>query len=210
MPRKRLRFIEKHRDDPSDIPQPDLHVVNNSEDTAAMPVDNLLDNGEALPVFGSVSAQKIDHDDLPDGEDQQYFIAHCASMTELLQDVLCPSCVTGRLTIDIIKGEQMGYASKVRLVCDRCDYSKKSMASPRLKGAKSSRTPYEINRKTALLTHEIGGSHSALGTLSSVLGIPNMHRQTFNKHDSKVSGINVNYNIYLIQVLKPMITEQNI
>ena len=40
MPRKRLQFIEKHRDDPSDIPQPDLHVVNNSENTAAMPVEN--------------------------------------------------------------------------------------------------------------------------------------------------------------------------
>ena len=136
MPRK--RFIEKHRDDPSDIPQPDLHVDNNSEDTAAMPVDNSLDNGEALPVFSTVSAQKINHDDLPDGEDQQCLIVHCASMTELLQDVLCPSCVTGRLTSDIIKRPQMGYASKVRLVCDSCDYSKKSSASPRLKGVKSS------------------------------------------------------------------------
>ena len=28
-------------------------------------------------------------------------------MTELPQDVLCPSCVTGRLTIDIIKRKQM-------------------------------------------------------------------------------------------------------
>ena len=118
MPRNRLRFIEKRRDHPSDIPQPDLHVVNHSEDTAAMPVDNLLDNEEALPVFSSVSAQKINHNDLPDGEDQQCFIAHRASITQLLQDELCPGCVTGRLTIDIIKREQMGYASKVRLVCD--------------------------------------------------------------------------------------------
>ena len=133
MPRKRLRFIETHRDDPSDIPQPDLHVVNNSEDTAAMSVDNSLDNGEALPVFSFVSAQRIDHDDLPDGEDQQYVIVHCASMTELLQDVLCPSCVTGRLTINIIKREQMVYTSKTQLVCDSCEYSKKSMASIRLK-----------------------------------------------------------------------------
>ena len=66
MPRKRLRFIEKHKDDSSDIPQPDFHGVNNSEGTAAMPVDNSLDNGEALPVFSSVSAQKINHGDLPD------------------------------------------------------------------------------------------------------------------------------------------------
>ena len=148
-------------------------------------MDNSLDNGEALPVFSSVSAQKINHDNLSDGEDQQYFIAHCASITQLLQDVLCSSCVKGRLTINIIKREQMGYARKVRLVCDSCDYSKKSIASTRLKGAKSSRTPYEINRKTALLTHEIGGIHTALGTLSSVLGIPNMHRQTFNKMTPK-------------------------
>ena len=139
-----------------------------------MPVDNSLDNGKALLVLSSVSAQKIDHDD---GEDQQYFIAYCASMTVLLQTycVLQCSCVTGRLTINIIKREQMGYARKVRLVCDSCDYSKKSMASPRLKGAKRSRTSYEINRKPALLTHGIGGRHTTLGTLSSVLGIPNMH-----------------------------------
>ena len=79
MLRKQLRFIEKypaigiaHRDDPSDIPQHYFHIVIKYEDRAAMSDDNSLHNEDARPVITTnqfVSAQRMNHDDLPDGED---------------------------------------------------------------------------------------------------------------------------------------------
>ena len=193
MPRKPLRFVKlpsvvgaTNAAVLSEHAQPDMHLLSDSEDTGSMSGDDSSENEQ--PATSSASEQKIKYDNLPDGEDQQYFVAHCSSMSQLLEDFHCPDCASKGLAMSIIKNEQMGYAAKVQIVCSACGYSKKTMSSSRLKGAKSSRMPFEVNRKVALLSHETGGSLTTLSTLSSVLGMPTMNPRTYKKHDSKVSG----------------------
>ena len=95
---------------------------------------------------------KIKYDNLPDGEDQQYFVAHCSSMSQLLEEFHCPDCASKGLAMSIIKNEQMGYAAKMQIVCSSCGYSKKTMFSPRSKRAKGSRIPFKVNRTEALVS----------------------------------------------------------
>ena len=48
-------------------------------------------------------------------------------------------------------------------------------------------SPYEINKRMVMFSHEVGSSHSALEKFSSTVGIPNMHLKTFQSHDRKIS-----------------------
>ena len=70
MTQKRLRFVKlpsvvgpANAAVPSEHAQPDMHLFSDSEDR--------------------------EYDSLPDGEDQQYFVAHCSSMSQLLEDFHC-------------------------------------------------------------------------------------------------------------------------
>ena len=84
MPRKRLRFVKlpsvvgaTNAAVLSEHAQPDMHLLSDSEDTGSMSGDDSSENEQ--PATSSASEQKIKYDNLPDGEDQQYFVAHCSS-----------------------------------------------------------------------------------------------------------------------------------
>ena len=95
---------------PSAHAQPDMHLFSDSKDTGSMSGDHSSGNGQ--PSTSSASEKKIKYDNLPDGEDQQYFVAHCSSLSQLLEDFHCPDCASKGLAKSIIKNEQMGYAAK--------------------------------------------------------------------------------------------------
>jgi hypothetical protein len=82
---------------------------------------------------------------------------------------------------------QQGFSSKLKMVCT-CGYEKAVTSSPRIDDSESEKVAFEVNPRMVLFSHEIGKSHTALETFSSVMGIPNMHLSTYQEHDNRLAG----------------------
>ena len=130
-----------------------------------------------------------DQENAVHSSDQNWVLLHLFELGRLLSDLQCPFCGETGLTVSVSEGEQQGYASKLLLKCDGCDYIKHGFSSPRLGYTDNKTHPFEINRRMALLSHEVGASHAILNKFSTVMGIPAMHLKTYQTHDKKVTGL---------------------
>ncbi|XP_055882678.1 uncharacterized protein LOC129925822 [Biomphalaria glabrata] len=110
-----------------------------------------------------------------------------------MSDALCPNCFQSSLTIRVIKDENMGFASKLKLCCrsSSCGYTKSKFSSPRIQKSNCSNVAFEINTKMVLYSHEIGKGFTSLQTFSSVLGISGISQRAFKDHDNKITDCEV-------------------
>lgn len=122
-------------------------------------------------------------------QDQNWILLHVFQLTRLLCDIHCPECLETGLSVNVCTGENAGFAAKLALRCDGCGYAKFEFSSPRIGDSTSMNVAFEANRRMTMFSHEIGGSHAALQSFSTVMGIPGMHLKTFQSHDKKVSGM---------------------
>ena len=70
-------------------------------------------------------------DRVADGMEQSWITAHVFQLTCLLTDVSCPTCGETGLYISVCEGsdQRAGFASKLALTCDLCEYQKFEMSS---------------------------------------------------------------------------------
>ena len=110
-------------------------------------------------------------------------------MTCLLTDVSCPTYGETRLYISVCEGsdQRAGFASKLALTCDLCEYKKFEMLSPRTQFSDKKNVAYEVNPRMVVYSHEVDGSFAVLEKFGTVMGMPTMHMKTFQGHD-KVTG----------------------
>ena len=73
----------------------------------------------------------------------------------------------------------MGFSSELTLQCSNpaCTYTSKMHTSPRKAG-----NMRMINTVMTLLAHELGIAHTRLNKMARVLGMPNMHLNTWQQH----------------------------
>ena len=111
------------------------------------------------------------------------------TLTDLMSELRCAECgESGSLYVCVLEGKQMGYSTKLSLKCKHCEYSKEGYSSPRCNYSNEPSTPFEINRRMALFSHEIGGSHASLKKFSAVVGMPVMTLSTYQNHDKNLVG----------------------
>ncbi|KAK0058094.1 tubulin beta chain-like isoform X1 [Biomphalaria pfeifferi] len=123
--------------------------------------------------------------------EQLWTIANTNQLTDLMSDALCPNCFQSSLTIRVIKDENMGFASKLKLCCSSCGYTKSKFSSPIIHKSNCSSVAFEINTKMVLYSHEIGKGFTSLQTFSSVLGISGISQRAFKDHDNKITDCEV-------------------
>ena len=125
------------------------------------------------------------------GTDQEWCIANVKQLSQLVGGLLCPSCLSSGVTVNIMPKDNMGFASKLAISCAMCAYTNDTMSSPRalskdkvIKG----NAPFEINKRMVMLSHELGAGQALLQKFGVVMGIPPMHLKTFQGHDKTLSG----------------------
>ena len=125
-----------------------------------------------------------------DGMEQSWIIAHVFQLTCLLTDVSCPTCGETELFISVCEGsdQRAGFASKLALTCDLCEYKKSEMSSPQTQFSDKKNVAYEVNPRMVVFSHEVSGSFAVLEKLGAVMGMPTKHVKTFQGHDKKVTG----------------------
>ena len=103
-------------------------------------------------------------DRVADGMEQSWIIAHVFQLTCLLTDVSCPTCGETGLYISVCKGsdQRAGFASKLALTCDLCEYKKSEMSSPRKQFRDKKNGVYEVNPRMVVFSHEAVGSFAVL------------------------------------------------
>ena len=129
---------------------------------------------------------------------QMWFFAHCQQLTELISEVYCPACHQGELSISVSDNDHAGFAAKLMLSCNSCPYQKSAYSSPRIDNSDKENVAFEINPRMVLFSHEIGKSHTALETLSTVMGMHNMHLTTYQGHDKRLSGMNTVFIFFIL------------
>ena len=139
----------------------------------------------------SNSSAYRDCEDTPQasGGEQKWYLAHVQQTTKLIQELLCPLCLSNGLHISIDENEHDGFSSKIKLECGSCGYTNTEDSSPRINESESTKVAFEINPKMVMLSHELGKSHTGLQTIGAVLGIPSMHLKSYQRHDKKLTGI---------------------
>lgn len=121
--------------------------------------------------------------------EQKWTLLHVHTLTDLMSELSCAECgESGSLYVCVLEGKQMGYSTKLSLKCKHCEYSKEGYSSPRCNYSNEPSTPFEINRRMALFSHEIGGSHASLKKFSAVVGMPVMTLSTYQNHDKNLVG----------------------
>ena len=120
---------------------------------------------------------------------QQCMLMHLEQLNSLFDSLLCPECFEDHLCVSIGHGECQGFATKLFLKCTKCKFQKSVMSSPRSRYANipysDATMPFDINKRMVMFSHEIGSSHSALDKFSAVVGIPNMHLKTYQRHNDR-------------------------
>lgn len=124
----------------------------------------------------------------------EWTIAHIGQLSKLVGNVLCPNCFQSTMIITISPYHQ-GLASELQLQCKNCTYLEKILSSPRIDNVEihERNRPFEINSRITLLTHELGMSYASLEKMANVLGLPLMHKKTFQSHDKRVSATEVEH-----------------
>jgi hypothetical protein len=143
-----------------------------------------------------IEAMKLTSEEpLRSSDNQMWMFAHCRQLTDLISDVFCPAC-HGDLSISIDSNENFGWAAKMVLACNSCSYQKTKYSSPRIENSEKENVSFEINKRMTLFTHELGKSHTALQSLSTVMGMKNMHFSTCQGHDKRLSGMYMLFLLY--------------
>ncbi|XP_076467178.1 uncharacterized protein LOC143298248 [Babylonia areolata] len=124
-------------------------------------------------------------------EDQNWTLLHVFQLTRLMSDPSCPECGETGLSVSVREREKAGFAAKLAMCCDGCGYEKCEFSSPRTGFNDKKNTGFEVNNRMTMLSHELGGSYTALQTFSTVMGIPGMHLKTFQAHDKKVTAAEI-------------------
>ena len=95
---------------------------------------------------------------------------------------LAPECGCQGITVKITNN--MGFSSELTLQCSNpaCTYTSNMHTSPRAEGGKHA---YTINAAMTLLAHELSIDHIGLNKMARVLGMPNMHLNSYQQHDKK-------------------------
>lgn len=157
--------------------------VVDSEDASCEPKELKGASRKKIEMMGAA-------DRAGDGMEQTWILAHVYQLTRLLTDVSCPTCGETGLHISVCEGsdQRAGFASKLALTCDLCEYKKFEMSSPRTHFSDKKNVAYEINPRMVVFSHEVGGSFSVLEKFGAVMGMPTMHVKTFQGHDKKVTG----------------------
>ena len=99
-------------------------------------------------------------------------------LTRLLVDALCQYCQQTGPHVSVAAGQQAGFACKLVLKCDTCDYTNEEMSSPRTGFSDKDNVAFEINPRMVLFSHEVGGSYAVLQKFSAVMGLHAMHLKT--------------------------------
>ena len=142
------------------------------------------------------SSEKLQSDRLVTCK-QQWMFMHIDPLSSLFDGIPCPECLRDTLFVEIIHKESRGFATKLRLYCRTCDFSKSTMTSPRSRYAgipyasDKYNCPYDINKRMVLYSHGVGSSHSALEKFTATVGIPNMHLKTYQKHDKRLVAVEI-------------------
>ena len=94
-------------------------------------------------------------DRVADGLEQSWITAHVFQLTCLLTDVSCPTCGETGLYISVCEGsdQRAGFASKLALTCDLCEYKKIEM-SPRTQFSDKKNVAYEVNPRLVVFSHK--------------------------------------------------------
>ena len=145
------------------------------------PGDSSFMKLRGLPFLADSDADEDDagadtDDTTPDGNR----IVHLLSLQKLLDRCcVCRQCQKGQLILREAKHFEL--APHMNLTCDRCGYGEsETLSQKQIKGRSHF---FDVNRKAVLGMRLIGGGHSSLKTLCSVMDMPPpMSKYTFDCH----------------------------
>lgn len=155
-----------------------------SDDVVVCASKRKIDCLKNIPMPGD----EQEHSDVQ--QKQCWAICHIHQLTQLVSGLLCPRCFEdGGMVVEICAKDNQGFSSKLKISCTKCEnFEDNTFSSPRLNNSEKENVAFQVNPKMVLFSHEIGKSHTALETFSTVMGIPNMHLSTFQGHDRRLSG----------------------
>lgn len=157
---------------------------------APMPSEQQRKEQETVKSASRSKLERMRQDPDMDSMEQVWCLAHTTQLSRLICDVLCPNCFEDGLTIQVVEGENQGFATKLELVCRSCDSQlKRIMSSPRQDDSSKANVPFELNTRMTVFSHEVGKSYGACDKFGTVMGIPVMHLNCFQSHDKRITGM---------------------
>ena len=174
---------DKNSQTENTLPEPPLRDQNE----LASPTSAESRTRKRLKLMKQETSEEVKHQ--PIDNNNSWMITNSGQITNLISELKCPLCLTDGLDVTLT-GQHKGSSSEMLLLCPICNWSNSTFSSPTIaeSGTHESNRAFEVNRRFALFTQEIGLGHASLQKFSNTFGIPVMHQKTYRKHDSQVSS----------------------
>ena len=99
-----------------------------------------------------------------------YTLVHNSVWDVIMKGLLCSECGKDGIGVDI--QENLGFSSKLIIICRNCGYEHSNLySSPRINDKNSQRPPFQVNNDMVEAFVEIGKGHSALEKFSLSIGM---------------------------------------